>query len=154
MVFGRTRKTGRNSPRAVDPDKWFWTPEPVHPALVDTATWDAAQRVAAERGNTRGPEMPTTQPGRRYALRSRVRDNACQHRMTGTWRSGYSQGASSDRVYVYYKCPYNPSDPRQVAAHPGHPPASVSVREDTLLKAIGSFLDDYLFGHDRAAMLA
>jgi hypothetical protein len=41
-------------------------PATPHPALLDQAIWDIAQAVAAERGTTHDPEMPTTQPGRRY----------------------------------------------------------------------------------------
>jgi hypothetical protein len=89
MVYGRTRKP-RSATKAqkVPPGKWIWSPQPVHPALTGKPTWDTAQAVAAERGNTRDPEMPTTQPGRRYLLRSRVRCNSCQHRMHGLWRPG------------------------------------------------------------------
>ncbi|MBV9380271.1 MAG: recombinase family protein, partial [Streptosporangiaceae bacterium] len=152
MVFGRTRKnpaTGKTRP--VPPSQWLWSPEPTHPALTDRATWHAAQTIGAERGNTRDAEKPTTQPGTRYVLRSHVRHAACQHRMTGIYRPS---GNDAD-VYIYYKCPYNPASPHHRAAHPDHPPTSVSIREDTLLAAItGDFLAKYVFGHDRAAMLA
>ena len=57
-------------------------------------------------------------------------------------------------MYVYYHCPYNPSNPRHVAAHPDHPARSVSIREEAIMTAIAAFLDQYVFGHDRAAMLA
>jgi site-specific DNA recombinase len=159
MVYGRTRKTdphdSRGPRRPVKPENWIWTPQPVHPALVDKATWDAAQHVAAERGNTRDPQMPTSQPGRRYPLRSRVRCDGCQHRMVGTTRTHSRYWADGPGYSnTYYKCPFRPVNPRHVAAHPGHPPTSVSVREDTLLAAISSFADQYLFGYDRAAMLA
>ncbi len=46
--------TGRK-PRPVPPDQWIWTPEPVHPAIIDRDTWDAAQTIGAERGNIRRP---------------------------------------------------------------------------------------------------
>jgi hypothetical protein len=57
-------------------------------------------------------------------------------------------------VNIYYRCPYSPLNTRQVAAHPAHPLSSISVREGLLLAGISSFLDDYVFGHDRAAHLA
>jgi hypothetical protein len=56
--------------------------------------------------------------------------------------------------YVYYMCPYRSASPRHKAAHPGHPPTSVSVREDALLLAIAGFLNEYVFGHGRAEHLA
>jgi hypothetical protein len=121
--------------------------------LTDKATWDAAQAIAAERGNTRDAEMPTTQPGYRYPLRSRVRCNACQHRMHGISRPSPAKN-NPGGINIYYRCPYNPANPRHAAAHPAHPNSSISVRQDTLISAIGSFLDDYVFGHDRAAHLA
>ena len=47
---------------------------------------------------------------------------------------------------------HNPADPRHIAAYPDHGP--VSVREDGMLNALGLFFDQYVFGHDRAALLA
>jgi DNA invertase Pin-like site-specific DNA recombinase len=157
MVFGRSRKTtgrnGRPSRRQLPASQWIWSPEPTHPALVDKPTWDTAQTIGAERGNTRDPAMPTTQPGRRYPLRSRIRENACQHRMTGITRPSPTKD-NPDGAYVYYKCPYEPSNPRHRAATPHHPPTSVSVRQDLLMGALSGFLDSYVFGPGRAAMLA
>jgi site-specific DNA recombinase len=159
VVYGRTRKTNpadsRANRRPVAPGQWIWTPEPVHPALVDKATWDAAQQVAAERGNTRDPQMPTTQPGRRYPLRSRIRCAGCEHRMIGTTRTHSRYWADGPGYSnTYYKCPFRPVNPRHLAAYPEHPPTSVSVREDLMLKAIYSFADQYVFGYDRGTALA
>jgi hypothetical protein len=154
MVYGRTRKVpGTKKSRPVPPDQWFWSPEPTHAALTDRATWQAAQRIGAERGNVRDADKPTTQSGTRYSLRSRIRHQACQRRMYGI-RRPTSAKATPGAVYTYYHCPYNPSNPRHVAACPGHPATSVSIREETILAAIAGFLDQYVFGHDRAAMLA
>jgi site-specific DNA recombinase len=153
MVYGRTRKTrGRKRGALVDPAAWIWSPEPTHAPLVTKQMWDAAQTAGAEHGNVRDPEKPTSQPGRRYVFRSRVRCNDCQHRMQGLWRTAPRKN-DPGRINVYYKCPHKPSNPRQAAARPHHPPSSVSVREDLLLAAITSFLDDYVLGHDRAAHL-
>ncbi len=42
MVYGRIRK--RNGHRVTVPTaEWLWSPEPVHPAIVDRATWAEAQ---------------------------------------------------------------------------------------------------------------
>jgi hypothetical protein len=125
--------------------------EPTHPAIVDRQTWDAAQATGAERGNVRDAEMPTSQPGRRYILRSRIRDNQCQRRMHGIYRPAPSKD-NPGTVYTYYKCPHDSANPRHAAAHPGHGP--VSVREDALMNAIGGFFAERVFGPGRAAMLA
>ena len=148
MVYGRTRKTGTSSKaRPVPQDQWIWSPRPVHPPLADRATWDEAQTIGKERGNVRDPETPTRQPGRRYILRSRIRCRTCQRRMCGIYRPG-----STGTIHIYYKCPHDPANPRHAAAHPDHGP--VSLREDTLLTALTGFFDQYLFGHDRAELLA
>jgi len=47
--------------------------------------------------------------------------------------------------------PHNPANPRHAQAHPGH--TRVSVKEEIITVALGRFMDDYLLGHDRAAML-
>jgi len=147
MVYGRTRTTNGRKGRRAPQDQWIWSPEPVHPALTDRDTWHAAQSVGIERGNVRDPEMPTSQPGRRYILRSRIRCRICQRRMCGIWRP-----TANGTSYIYYRCPHDPANPRHHAAHPDHGP--VSLREDALLEALSQFFDQYVFGPDRAALLA
>jgi len=147
MVYGRTRKTGPGPARPVPREQWIWTPGPVHPAIIDRQTWEAAQQVGAARGNIRDPETPTARPGRRYILRSRIRHNACQRRMCGTWRT-----SSTGATYIYYRCPHDPSNPRQAATYPDH--GSVSMSEAAIMAAVGTFFDQYVFGYDRADLLA
>jgi hypothetical protein len=151
MVYGRTRKTaGSKKPRPVPPDQWIWSPEPTHQPLTDRESWQEAQKMGAERGNVRDPEMPPAHPGRHYALRSRIRHYGCKRRMCGIRRPARNGTVE----YVYYLCPYKASNPRHVALCPDHPATMVSVREDTLIAGITAFLDQYVFGYDRAAMLA
>jgi DNA invertase Pin-like site-specific DNA recombinase len=153
MVYGRTRKDpATRKTRPVPPGQWTWSPDPTHEPLTPLATWQAAQAIGAERGNVRDTEKPTTQPGSRYMLRSRIRHQACQRRMYGVRRPSSSNTAPA--VYTYYHCPYNPSNPRHTAAHPDHQAHSVSIREETIVAAITGFLDQYVFSHDRAAQLA
>jgi site-specific DNA recombinase len=114
---------------------------------VDRATWDAAQLIGAQRGNVRDPEMPTSQPGRRYILRSRIRCRICRRRMRGIGRP-----TRTGATYLYYTCPHDLANPRHTASYPDHP--HVSIREDTLIGALAGFFDQYIFGHDRAALLA
>ena len=66
--------------------EWLWSPEPVHPAIVDRATWDAAQQVGAEHGTSRDGDEPDPHPAatRTYPYRSRVRCRDCRRRMAGT----------------------------------------------------------------------
>jgi site-specific DNA recombinase len=122
MVLGRTRKTGGRT-RAVPPAEWLWSPEPTHPALVDMQTWDAAQAVAAARGNTRDAEMPTSQPGYRYVLRSRIRCRICRRRMAGLTRHN-SAAAATPATYRYYRCPHNPANPATPPRTPTTPPST------------------------------
>ncbi len=146
MVFGRKR-TVNGKKRRVPPSEWLWSPEPSHPALIDRATWDAAQTIAGQRGNTRDTETATTQPGRRYPLRARIRCNACQRRMHGITRHD-RQG----RPYSYYICSHDPANPRLVAQYPDH--GRVSLREDTINRAVAAFIAERILGPDRKAMLA
>ena len=76
-----------------------------------------------------------------------VRHNACQRRMCGTVRHSGSGG-----TYTYYKCPHDPTHPGQAAAYPDH--GNVMLREDSLMAAIAGFFDQYVFGCDRAVLLA
>jgi site-specific DNA recombinase len=69
MVFGRKR-TINGKKRPVPPAEWLWSPAPSHPALIDRATWDAAQTTATARGNPRcrdahhpaRPPLPAPRP--------------------------------------------------------------------------------------------
>ena len=146
MVFGRKR-TVNGKKRPVPPADWLWSPQPSHPALIERATWDTAQQVPGQRGNTRDTEMPTTQPGRRYPLRARLRCNACQRRMHGITKRN-RQG----RPYSYYVCSHDHTNPRLAAQYPDHP--RVTVREETISQAVATFIAERLLGPDRAAMLA
>lgn len=151
MVFGRTSKSSGKT-TTLPQDQWLWSPEPTHPALTDLETWQAAQSTGTERGNVRDPEMPTTQPGRRYPLRSRIRCNKCRRhrRMTGVTRSIHKPGRHY--AYTYYQCPHDPKNPRHAAAQPDH--GRVYIREDTIVAAIRDFLATRVFGPGRAALLA
>jgi hypothetical protein len=60
MMGRRRRKGGKKI--WTPPDEWIRTPEPTHPALVDKAVWDAAQRMGRRHGNVRDPEMPPAGP--------------------------------------------------------------------------------------------
>jgi hypothetical protein len=146
MVLGRTRRQ-KNRARPMPPDQWIWSAQPTHDALTDKATWDAAQHAGTDHGNVQDTEMPTSRPGRRYQLRSRLWCKICRRRMRGATRTGPNRA-----TYTYYRCPHDRSIPRHAAAHPAHP--SVTVREDDLMTALTGFFTERVFGPDRAAMLA
>ncbi len=156
VVLGRTRNTGTSTRRgerkvrAVPRAYWTWAADDTrHPELVDMDLWEKAQVIGAERGNVRDTEHLTLASASRtlYPLRARIRCNQCQRRMHGITRTGRA-GATR---YIYYVCPHDPKNPRHAEAHPQH--ARTSVKEEIVTTALGRFMDDYLLGHDRAAML-
>jgi DNA invertase Pin-like site-specific DNA recombinase len=155
MVYGRTRNAGRsqrpgerkniNEPR----DKWVWSSEPTHPALVTMEVWEAAQEIGPARERIRDAGKPARRGRRTYPLRSRLTCSQCQRRMTGATRDGRRPGTS----YTYYICPHNPKNPRHAATGP-QTHIRAAVREETITTAIAGFLDQYLFSSGRAARLA
>jgi site-specific DNA recombinase len=157
VVLGRTRNAGpskrkgerkvREVPRAY----WTWSSdENRHPALVDMDLWEQAQAIGAERGNVRDTEHQTPASAKRtlYPLRARIRCNKCQRRMHGVTRPGRTPASKKN---VYYLCPHDPANPRHAQAHPEH--SRTSLKEEIITAALGRFMNDYLLGHDRAAML-
>ena len=139
--MGRQRRKGGKKVWT-PPSEWIWSAKPTHDALVDKATWDAAQRIGRRHGNVRDPEMPARRPGRRYKLRSRLYCSICHRRLSGT----------TIRTHTYYRCPHDPGLPRHYAAYPGH--RTVTVRETVMMDALTQFFTERVFGPDRAAMLA
>jgi len=142
QVMGRQRRKGGKKKVWTPPSEWIWSAKPTHDALVDKATWDAAQRIGRRHGNVRDPEMPARRPGRRYKLRSRLYCSICHRRLSGT----------TIRTHTYYRCPHNPGLPRHYAAYPGH--RTVTVPETVMMDALTRFFAERVFGPDRAAMLA
>ena len=147
MVYGRIRK--RNGHRVTVPaDQWLWSPEPVHPVIVDRATWDQAQQISAGHGTSRDGNSPNTHPAttRTYTYRGRIRCRDCRRRMNGI---AYGR----DHMNVYYQCPHSPGNPRHVAASPGHP-RTVKAPETRLDQIVALFFAGHVFGPGRAALLA
>jgi hypothetical protein len=147
MVYGRTRKrNGRRTPAPAD--QWLWSPEPVHPAIIDRDTWTAAQAVSAAHGTSRDGETMSRHPAatRTYPYRGRIRCRDCRRRMGG-------QAYGRTRTLIYYQCPHHVANPRQAAACPGHP-RSVKAPETLLDQITGLFFATRVFGPDRAQLLA
>jgi site-specific DNA recombinase len=148
MVYGRHRtRNGHRTP--VPPDQWLWSPEPVHPAIVDRDTWELAQTVAAGHGSSRDGDDLNAHPAtlRFYPYRGRVRCRDCERRMAG---NTYGKPAS---LSAYYRCPHNWGNPRHAAGHPDHP-RTVQAPELTLDRITGAFFATRIFGPERAALLA
>jgi site-specific DNA recombinase len=144
MVFGRHRSRGGRRVKA-DPAEWLWTPGPVHPVIIDRATWEAAQGIGAEHGTSRDLAAPPASAPY-YLYRSRVRCKTCTKRMTGT-------ANGPGRAYVYYRCPHQPGNPRHTAAAPRHP-RTLQAPEHRLDAMAAKFFFDRIFGPGRAAFLA
>ena len=146
MVYGRVRTcNGRRV--AVPADQWLWSPVPTHPAIIDRATWDAAQTIGAEHGTSRDGHGLNRHraAARTYAYRGRVRCRDCRRRMAGL--------AYGPAPLVYYQCPHNPARPKDAAGHPGHP-RTVKAPEKRLDQIVGLFFTDHVFGPRRAELLA
>ncbi len=147
MVYGRIRK--RNGHRVTVPaGEWLWSPEPVHPAIVDRATWQQAQEIGAEHGTSRDGDRLSTHPAatRTYTYRGRIRYRDCRRRMGGI---AYGRG----RLNVYYQCPHSPSNPRHAAASPGHP-RTVKAPGTRLDEIVALFFAGHVFGPGHAGLLA
>jgi hypothetical protein len=154
MVYGRTRNAGKsqrpgerkivNQPR----DKWVWSPEPTHPALVTMEVWEAAQEVGKAHERIRDTAKPSKRGKRAYPFRARIMCNQCKRRMTGATRDGRRPGTS----YTYYICPHRAKNPRDAARTDNH--VRAAVREETITSAVAGFISTYVFGSGRAEHLA
>ena len=156
VVLGRTRNTGtsqrkgerkvRDVPRAY----WTWADEANrHPELVSMDLWEKAQAIGAERGNVRDTEHQTPASAKR-TLYPAARPHSLQPVQAPDARP-HPPRPGRAKTYVYYLCPHRPSNPRHAQAHPQH--TRVSVNEEIITAALAQFMDIYLLGHDRAAML-
>jgi site-specific DNA recombinase len=154
QVFGRRRRIPGGRRRRFRPapqTDWLWSPQPVHPAIITRQVWEAAQQAGAEHASASDDTDGSAQPNARrtYVLRSRIRHRDCNRRMKGNPTYPYPGHPAT----VYYTCTHDPANPRHAAARPDHP-RTVKVREDALLEVIAQFLDQRVFGPDRAAHLA
>jgi hypothetical protein len=136
MVYGRRHKV-HGKVRAVPRDKWIWSPQPTHPAIVSREIWETAQTTGAEHGTSRDGTTLNThrQTLRTYRFRSRLRCEDCQRRM---------QAYAPRPKDIYYACHHDPSNPKHAQASPSHP-ARVSLREDHLSAVVDEFCAGYLF---------
>ena len=157
IVLGRTTNTGptrrRGEARIVQLPREYWTwaaPENAHEALTDTETWEKAQTVGGERGNSMDPGTRHLgrNSGRLYPYRSKIHCNQCKRRMHGTQSPTTPPGTK----LTYYVCPTAMHKPQDQARWPGH--VRASIREEVFTAKLGEFLDQYALGYDRSARLA
>ncbi|HEV3379986.1 MAG TPA: recombinase family protein [Trebonia sp.] len=155
VVLGRTTNTGPSSRKGERHDVtlpreyWTWADEAhAHEALTDAGTWEAAQAIGQQRGNTPDTGTRRSNAGRLYPYRARIHCNQCHRRMHGIARDD----RTATRTYAYYLCPTMMHKPDDKQRYPGH--IRASVREDVLTAALSEFIDTRALGHDRAARLA
>lgn len=109
------------------PDKWVWSAEQVHEALVDTESFEHAQQVLAAHGAGRATRERHLRVSHPYALRGLLHCGYCTRRMQGNWHL----------ERAYYRCRY----PAEYAiANTIEHPRTVSLAERDVLPA----LDDWL----------
>jgi site-specific DNA recombinase len=80
VALGHTTKMRWN-----DQDRWIWSDQPAHEAIIDTATFEQAQARRAVRNASaqRGPRR-TPRP---YSLRGILYCGICGRRMQGSWNN-------------------------------------------------------------------
>ena len=92
IVLGRTTNTGptrrKGDLKVIRLPREYWTwaaPENAHQALTDLDTWEKAQTVGRERGNSMDPGTRHLgrNSGRLYPYRSKIHCNQCKRRMHG-----------------------------------------------------------------------
>jgi site-specific DNA recombinase len=157
VVLGRTTNTGptrrKGEAKIIQLPREYWTwaaTENAHEALIDLDTWERAQTVGRERGNSMDPGTRHLgrDSGRLYPYRSKIHCNQCHRRMHGTQSDTTPPGAK----LTYYVCPTRTGKPEDNARWPGH--VRASLREEVFTAKLSEFLDQYALGYDRASQLA
>jgi hypothetical protein len=121
VTLGHTTKMRWN-----DDDKWIYSDQIVHPAIVDDETFGQARQLLAAKNARQVERRPRTSP-RPYPLRGLLFCGMCQRRMQGTWNNNQA----------YYRCTY----PSQYARtnHVQHP-RTVYLREAEIMPELDGWL--------------
>ena len=143
MVWNRraSKKGGQHNPAA----DWVWSPQPRHEPLITRDLFEAASPVGRRRqgSRTRAGANSHPQTSRSYPLRSYVFCDLYDRRMFGKTR----------RQHAYYACQPDPHHHDGRAGwYPAHP-ASLWVREDTLLDLVHAFFAERILGPSRHDLL-
>ncbi len=145
QVFNRRASRSRRG--AVNPpEKWVWSPKPVHEPLIPKWMFDEFNtRRQARRGSREGNALnshPATL--RTYVFRGMI-VCSCGRRMAGNLRR------TGDPVYyICWPKANNRGRDDKLADHP----KTVRIREDVLLGAVSDFYTERVFGRSRVALLA
>ena len=140
-----TPQDSRAGPGSGPRPEWIWTPEPTHSALVDRETWDEAQQMGRRHGSARDPDTPTTRPGRRYPLRSRLFCSICHRRMAGQGRTTTKGSSPTTGARTI--------PPSRATSPPTPTTATSGSAKNPSWPRIAGFFTERVFGPDRAAML-
>jgi DNA invertase Pin-like site-specific DNA recombinase len=118
---------GHTSKQVWNPaEKWIWSDQPAHPAIVDTDTFERAQARLATRGKATTLVKPRS-TSRPYLFRGLLYCGLCQRRMQGQWL----------REQHYYRCRF----PEQYAqANTLTHPRNIYLRENQLVAPLDEWL--------------
>ena len=131
------KKGGKVNPS----DKWIWSDDPAHDALVSREMFEKAALVGIRNDNsTRAAESHADVRRRSYALRSFLRCGICGLRMHGRHR----------RYSNYYVCDTNRRQPGLI---PQDHPKSVYLGEKKASAKVIDFLQRNVFGSERLQLL-
>ncbi|WP_432990687.1 recombinase family protein [Dactylosporangium sp. CA-233914] len=122
-----------------DTDKWIWSDNLAHPAIVDTDTFEQVQAKIATKGASTTTVKPRRTP-RPYLFRGALICGICQRRMQGHWL----------RDAAYYRCRF--PDQYAIANKLTHP-RNVYLREDQLTEPLDDWLLTALAPHNLEATI-
>ncbi len=106
-----------------DPSAWVWSERVMHPAIIDTDTFAAAQEMFAGAQRTTVRRERTRHP---YLLSGLMRCGLCDRRMQGSWNHGHA----------YYRCQFR----EEYALADGEHPKTIYIQE----RAIVPGLDEWI----------
>jgi DNA invertase Pin-like site-specific DNA recombinase len=144
QVFNRRASRSRHG--AVNgPEKWVWSPEPVHEPLIPKWMFDEFNAQRSERRGSRQGNEPNRHPAtkRTYVFRGMVHCT-CGRRMFGNVRE-----PGAPVWYICWPKANNRGRDDKLAEHP----KTVRIREDVLEAAIADFYTERVFGRSRVALL-
>jgi hypothetical protein len=111
-------------------EQWIISEQVTHAPIVDTDTFDRAQRLLAARGRRRG-DQKTPRSRRPYVLRGALVCGVCNRKMQGHW----------SREAAYYRCRF----PAEYAlANRIDHPRNVDLREQSVLDPLDAWLAQVL----------
>ncbi len=144
QVFNRRASRSRHG-AVNDPEKWVWSPQPVHESLIPKWMFDEFNAQRQTKRGSREGNAPNSHPAtlRTYVFRGMV-ICTCGRRMAGNLRRPGDP--------VYYICWPKANHRGREDKLVGHP-KTVRIREDVLLGVITDFYAERVFGRSRVTLL-